>query len=128
MAKRSLRNLARRMVTEAASKDGGELKLFLRQVVDLLHDEGLLVRWREFEQEVHAAWKEKYGVSKVTVVSAHELTKEAKEHLKTFTGGAELITLINPRLLGGAVVRADEQRIDGSILGTLTRLKQKLGA
>ena len=126
MVKKSLRHLARKVVQEAVKKDGKELLTFMHQVTQLLADEGLLPRWREFERELHAAWKEAYGASKITVMSAHELTAAARAHLETTAKGAELSVLTNPRLLGGAVIRADERRIDGSVLGALTRLKQTL--
>lgn len=126
MQRKSLRGLAKLIVREAADKSPKELGLFMHQVVSTLQQSGQLSRWRELERDLHAAWRELYGVSKISVVTAHQLTPAAEQQLTDKAGGAELNVVVNPRLLGGAVVRADDKRLDGSVLGALTRLKQTL--
>lgn len=126
MQRKSLRGLARVIVKEAADKTPKALETLLHEVVGLLQQAGQLSRWRELEREIHAAWKEIYGVSKISVVTAHQLTAAAKKQLEAKAGGAELSLVVNPRLLGGAIIRADEKRLDGTVLGALTRLKQTL--
>jgi F-type H+-transporting ATPase subunit delta len=63
----------------------------------------------------------------VTVSSAVELSKDQTERLaaalrKRFTREVRLRTKIEPSLLGGAVVQADDLMIDGSVRGGLAQL------
>lgn len=126
MQRKSLRAFARTLVKEATAKTPKELSVFMKQVVGLLQETGQLWRWRELEREISSAWKELNGVAKISVVTAHELTAAAKKQLEAKAGGAELVIAVNPKLLGGAIIRADERRLDGTVLGALTRLKQTL--
>lgn len=63
----------------------------------------------------------------VTVSSAVELSKDQTERLaaalrKRFAREVRLSTKIEPSLLGGAVVQADDLMIDGSVRGGLAQL------
>lgn len=98
----------------------------MEMVVKYLAEKKLLGRAKDLEKEIGEAWKEKFGASKVTIVSAHALNKKAKEELEAFAKGAEIIERVDERLMGGAVIRADERRIDGSLIGSLQRLKNQL--
>jgi len=98
----------------------------METVVKFLADKKLLGRVRDLEKEIGEAWKAKFGASKVTIVSAHPLTKKARLEIEEFAKGAELIERVDERLMGGAVIRADERRIDGSLIGSLQRLKNAL--
>ncbi len=103
-----------------------QVETVMIDVIKYLAEKDELGRWRELEQEINQAWKEEYGASKITVMSAHTLSTAAKTKLEKLANGAELQTLVDDRLMGGAVVRIDERRLDGSVLGALSRLKQTL--
>ncbi len=124
--KKSLKGLAKSIVEELAELKPAEVTKEMIKVVSFMKDNGLLGRWRELEKEINAAWKNKFGASKVTVLSAHELSKEARKQLEESVKGAELIERVDERLMGGAVIRIDDRRLDGSIIGALQRLKNTL--
>lgn len=126
MKGKSLRGLARVVVQEGLKTPAKDLSGLLKDVVEVLREAGQIARWRELEREIGLAWKELNGVAKISVVTAHQLTPAAKKHLESVAGGAELSITVNPKLLGGAIIRADERRLDGTVLGALTRLKQTL--
>ena len=46
--------------------------------------------------------------------------------LQKIAPGADFIERIDPRIIAGAIVRIDDKKIDGSIAGSLRRLKQSL--
>jgi F-type H+-transporting ATPase subunit delta len=57
------------------------------------------------------------------------LTREVKASLERRLGrGVEIETAVDPSLLGGAVVQADDRVIDGSIRSRLQRLAEQLMA
>lgn len=95
-------------------------------LVTLLAEYGMLQDWQKIEQEIHGVWKERYGASKISIVSAHPLSKELHEAIEKKANGAQIIERVDPRLLGGAVMRIDDTRIDGTISGKLRRLKTAL--
>lgn len=124
--KKSLKPLAQAIVEHLHGKTRKEIDKEMELVIQYLSNKKLLGRIRDLEKEIGEAWKAKFGASKVTIVSAHPLTKKAKAELETFAAGAEIVERVDERLMGGAVIRADERRIDGSLIGSLQRLKNQL--
>lgn len=124
--KKSLRNFARGIVEALSDKTAKEVEAGMKDVMTLMKEKGLVGRWRDVEKEIHSAWKEKFGVSKVTIVSAHALSTKAYKVLEELAPGAEFVERVDDRLMGGAVIRMDERRIDGSVIGALQRLKNTL--
>ena len=122
------KQLARTLVEHTDGKGDAEAKKIIKEFVKFLSDERLLGSWREIERDVHKVWKEKYGVSNVKIFTAHELTDEAEESINKLTKGADVTRVVDGRLIGGAVIRIDDKRIDGSTAGTLRRLKATLAS
>lgn len=98
----------------------------MKRFVSFLAEHNILDQWRDIERAIEQVWKELYGASTIKVLSAHQLTQEAQKALGELAPGAELITSVDERLIGGAVIRIDDTRIDGSITGKLQRLKRTL--
>ncbi len=124
--KKSLKPLAQKIVDELAELKPADVEKEMVKIIAFLQERNLLGRWRELEKEIHSAWRNKFGASRVTVLSAHELSKAAKKQLEDLVNGAELIERVDERLMGGAVIRIDDRRLDGSIIGALQRLKNTL--
>ncbi|MFZ2682128.1 MAG: F0F1 ATP synthase subunit delta [Patescibacteria group bacterium] len=118
--------LADKIVKDTADYAAADLKVYLEGVVEHLASRGQLLEWRQLEKELHAAWKRKHGAAKLTVASAHPLTETALKHLEALAPGAEFVQVVDERLMAGAIVRLDDYRLDGTVLGALTRLKQQL--
>jgi F0F1-type ATP synthase delta subunit len=124
--KKSMRGIARTLINELEGKTAKDIDKHMAEAVTYLASKGLLGRWRDLERELNEAWREKYGASKITIASAHPLTAQALEKIEKLANGAEVQQVVDERLMGGALVRLDERRIDGTVLGSLTRLKQQL--
>ncbi len=124
--KKSMRGIARTLIKEFDGKTPKEIDSLMAEAVEYLAGRGMLGRWRDLERELHEAWREKYGASKLTIASAHPLTAKALEKIEKLANGAEVQQVVDERLMGGALVRLDERRVDGTVLGALTRLKNAL--
>lgn len=114
------------LVNAIEGKSADELKNIVKQFVGFLSEKKLLGRWREIEQAIHQVWKDKYGASSIKILSAHTLTDEAKKTINGIAPGADLEERVDDKLIGGAVIRIDDVRVDGSIAGRLQRLKTEL--
>ena len=121
-----MRPIARIIVQESEGKTPAQVEAFMKETIAYLSSKGLLSRWRDLEREINEAWREKYGASKITIASAHPLTAKTLAKIEELANGAEVQQVVDERLMGGALVRMDERRIDGTVLGALTRLKQQL--
>ncbi len=126
MAKLDMNLIATEVVKLVADKTPAQIKAIMKEVIELLAERNSLARWRELEVALHQAWKNVNGASKITIVSAHELTKEAKKALDEQAHGAEVVEIVDNRLIGGAVIRLDNSRLDGSVTGSLMRLKNAM--
>lgn len=121
-----MNTIALTLATAAAGKSEKEIAAMMKEAVAFLAERSELGRWRELEVALHKAWQKVYGASRVTVVSAHELTAAAKAEIEQRAAGADVTTIVDNRLIGGAVVRIDNTRIDGSVTGALMRLKNAM--
>ncbi len=126
MAKLDMNLIATEVVKLVADKTPAQIKAIMKEIIELLAERNSLARWRELEVALHQAWKNVNGASKITIVSAHELTKEAKKALDEQAHGAEVVEIVDNRLIGGAVIRLDNARLDGSVTGSLMRLKNAM--
>lgn len=122
----SSKALALTLVKHCEGKSNEEMQNVVKDFISFLAENKLMTMWREVEQDIHKAWKDIYGVSNVTILSAHELTDEAHAILQESVKGAQIKEMVDERLIGGSVLRIDDTRIDGSIAGSLRRLKMEL--
>lgn len=126
MALLSNRKLAEILVAQCENVTRTELVTIIAAFVQELQSRGWLHRWRDIEHEIHGVWKRKYGAANVTIVSAHPLTPALRKSIESIAPGADISERVDARLMGGAVIRIDDRRIDGSVAGTLQRLKLHL--
>lgn len=122
----NLQELALVLAKAADGKSEKDISAMMQEAVALLAERGELGRWRELEAALHKAWEKAYGASRVTVVSAHALTDTAKAEIEKRAAGADVTEIVDNRLIGGAVIRIDNTRIDGSVTGALMRLKHAM--
>ncbi len=122
------KKLAEILVDKLDGASAAEMKKTITQFVKFLAENNMLSQWRGIEQQIHQVWKEKYGASSVKIVSAHALTKDARINIEKLIHGADVEERVDERLIGGAVIRIDDKRIDGSVSGALRRLKTTLAS
>ncbi|HAS74368.1 MAG TPA: ATP synthase F1 subunit delta [Clostridiales bacterium UBA8960] len=89
---------------------------FLKIIIDKNRGTDILDIKRDFDERVNVH----HGVVKATVESVIPLTEDQLEHLtdklKAMTGKkVEIVTFINPELLGGLVIKLGDRIIDGSV-------------
>ncbi len=121
-----IKKLAYAIVEAADGKTAAQVKHLMKDVVQLLHEERVIGKWRVLERALEHAFAKRYGVANVTVVSAHALNDAAREALATYANGADMREIVDDRLIAGAIVRMDNTRIDGSVTGALMRLKNAM--
>lgn len=100
-----------------------EIVAIMKSFVSELARRGWMHHWRDIEREIHGVWKRKYGAAHVTIVSAHPLAASLRKAIEAAAPGADIVERVDERLMGGAVIRIDDRRIDASVAGSLQRLK-----
>lgn len=121
-----LQTIADTVVAHAEGKARAEIDAMMRDLVAWLASRGMLGKWRALTRAIDRAWARRYGAANVTVVSAHPLSEAAREAVAAAAKGADVREVVDARLIGGAIVRVDNTRIDGSVTGSLMRLKNKM--
>ncbi|MDP2631431.1 MAG: F0F1 ATP synthase subunit delta [Candidatus Uhrbacteria bacterium] len=122
------KKLAKILVDSVDGANESEANKIIKDFVKFLAENKLLGMWREIERGIHSSWKEKYGASQVTIVSAHRLSIDARDVITGLAKGADIHETVNERLIGGTIIRIDDTRIDGSISGALDKLQRELTA
>ena len=117
------------LVAEAAGAATGPVRNFL----DLLAENGRLAWLPEIAAQYEVLRREAEQVADVEVVSAMELDEAQKarlaQALRTRLGReVRMHTRTDASLIGGAIVRAGDLVIDGSLRGRLGRLASEMNA
>ena len=103
-----------------------------RNFVQLLADNGRLLLLPQIAAQYAALRAEVENTIEVTVTSAFPLTAEQGEKLtraltQRLKRTVQLTTTVDPSLIGGAVVRAGDFVVDGSLRGRVERLTNTMG-
>jgi F-type H+-transporting ATPase subunit delta len=118
------------LVMDVAGRGAGEnAHSFLR----VLADNDRMQLLPEIASQFEQLRAEVENTVDVTITSAIELTAEQRDKFaaslaKRFGRKVRLHCEVDPRLIGGAVVRAGDFVIDGSLHGKLERLRSAMGA
>ncbi len=126
MKKINARKFALVLVEAVEGKTEKEMEKIIGEFISYLSEQRLLAHWREIVRSLDSVWKEKYGAANVTITSAHPLSEKSRKALEKAAAGAEVIELVDPELIGGAIVRIDDRIFDSSISGALNSLKNSL--
>jgi len=103
----------------------------VRRFLVVLAENGRLPFLPEIAQLYEKMRAEQEHVLDVTLTSAVELSEDQRQRFsaalrKRFDRDIRLHTQLDPSLLGGAVVQADDLVIDGSVQGGLTQLASQI--
>lgn len=110
---------------------GEELSDRAKNLVRLLARNKRLNVMGELREQFEARKAEAERVLEVEVISAYELSEEQSERLRNalqrkFEREVSLTGRIDPDMLGGAIIRAGDTVIDGSLRGRLDKLAEAL--
>ena len=120
------RHYAETLIEICEGKSGNALELVLKDFVELLSDRHERSRWREIARSLEAAWQRRYGAATVSVETPQKITAALEQELQKRFPHATITQKIAPELLGGARVQIDDRILDGSLSGSLDRLKHQL--
>lgn len=131
MSKFKDQELARVFASAIADQKGEALKRVVENFWRYLHGHGLLSRAEQIITAFDQQYDREQGIERAVVTTARELLKvEQQELIDLLTEHrgrpvkAEFI--INPDLIGGFMATIGDEQIDGSLLGAIGQLKQKL--
>ena len=109
----------------------GQLGDTLVDGLQVMRKKGRLGLVRELARAVHEIWLARQGKVEVRVTSAVPLSPALREDLiraaaQRIGKQPVLVERVDPKLLGGLVVRARDGKFDSSILRTLARIEARL--
>ena len=121
---------AKKRTVETVWRAAGTSTLMLRFLL-LLADHGRMGVLVEIEEAFRSAWNEQRGVVEAEVVSALPLsdaqTQALEKALQKVSGRAvDLRPRLDPKVLGGVLVRMTGKSYDGTVRGRLRALKNRL--
>ena len=122
----SPKQLARLFVESVEDASPKHLEEAATELIAWLHTRGELKKLKDVIRSIDQIWKEKHGLSTLTIQTAHPLTKLMTDTLTKLAAGAEIREVVDPSLIGGAKLRIDERIIDGSLKGALEQLTVSL--
>lgn len=133
-----LQKLLESPVIEAGKKTSALLSIFEGKISDLAMDFIRLVTGNHREDYLDGIsrhyiklYKEEKGIKIASVETAAPLTKEVRQEMialikKTFKAEIELHEEVKSELIGGFVLRVEDQQLDSSVRGKLERIKKEL--
>lgn len=133
-----LQKLLESPVIEAGKKTSVLLSIFEGKISDLTLDFIRLVTGNHREDYLDGIsrhyiklYKEEKGIKMASVETAAPLTKELRQEMialikKAFKAEIELHEVVKSELIGGFVLRVEDQQLDASVRGKLVRIKKEL--
>jgi len=100
----------------------------LSGLIGLLIDQGLEQRLGQLSEELTKAVSEKQGITFADVTTPYLLTDGERRRIEEFVGDKVRLRIeIDPTLIGGIrIMTSDGRLLDGSLKGTIERLKEEL--
>ena len=106
---------------------GADLESVTKNFLLFLQSKQMLGKADRIMKEYEAYAKQAEGIRMIEIVSARELSESSiKQISKHFGEKVEATVTIDPKLLGGIMVKTGNEILDGSIKGQLEKLKQQL--
>ena len=127
----SPRHYAQALADSLEGTDPKDIDLILNNFTEILAANGDVGKFKEIEGEFEKLTLERKGVKLANVTSAHPLSEKTERDIvhelnKIVKGDLELKKKIDQKILGGVVIRMDDQLIDASVKGSLNSLKEEL--
>jgi len=99
--------------------------------IQLLIDKKRIGAYEEIEKAFEALYEEERGIIQVAVVTAipldADMERKAKSTIEARTGkSARIVKRVDPGVIGGVIMIAGDQIIDGSIRNSLAEMRREL--
>lgn len=112
---------------------GPTAQQLVRNLVGLLIERGRIGALPQLYTAFHDRMLERQGVAVGEVTTAVPLGPEEMELVRQRLGAMlgkeiEIRTVVDPNIIGGIVARVGDQLIDGSVIGQLRKLRERLVA
>lgn len=130
--KLTVKQLARALYEAGADKDETAIKQITDNFLNILVEEGQIKKWPVIEQEFIKIWNQEKGIVIAKIKSASSLQEEMKQavidKIKERTGGKEIeLSLeVDKTIIGGCVIRYDDEVLDLSLKNGLREMAKKL--
>jgi F-type H+-transporting ATPase subunit delta len=127
----SAKQYAQALYDSLQDTDPKDVDLILNNFVEVLALNNDIRSFSEIEEEFHKLELAKDGKKLAEVTTAHPLSKESERDIigelnKIVKGDVEIKKKIDEKILGGVIVKMDDQLIDASVRGELDNLKEQL--
>lgn len=113
-------------------KKAEEVNVVLKSFVEVLAENNQIAKAKSIIEEFSKVWNREKGIIEAEIVSANELDEEMIEELKGYIAKesgrkkVEVITKIDKDILGGVVIKYEDQILDGSLKTKLVELKERM--
>jgi len=109
----------------------GRLNIYTLNFFDLLLKNKREIFLKDISRNFLDLCRKEKGIKNALFVSAHALTSSQREEVqiliqKSFNSAVELTEKVDEKLIGGYILRVDDQQIDSSISTRLAIIKQEL--
>lgn len=121
---RSVRRYTDALLDAADRTDDGAVAELVRRFVAALARRRQRKLLPKIIDAFGAAWDERHGIKRVTVTTA--LAVDAGLWRQAFGPSARVATTIDPSIIDGAIIDRGDQRIDGSVRTSISRLRTVL--
>ncbi len=117
-------------LSDTDPKDQGKV---LDNFVKILAENNDLRIFADISSEFHKLELAKKGIKEVEVTSAHPINRENEEQIikelnKLVKGDFELKKKVDENIIGGIVIKVDDQMIDASVKNNLEQLKKEISS
>ena len=125
------KQFAEALMDALSDTDPKHTDLILDNFVTVLADNNALRMYSEIANEFHKLELAKKGIKQAEITSAHELNSENEKQIlhelnKLAKGHYELNKKVDESLIGGVVIRLEDQVLDASVKNNLEQLKKDL--
>jgi F-type H+-transporting ATPase subunit delta len=128
--KTSARQLAEALYQVIRPKPPAEAKQIINNFARLLSAQGDLNKEQKIIEHLSQIWDRDRGEAAVDIISARALPRESVNALKQYLARLlnrrkiNIISALDKSLLGGVVVKYEDQVLDGSLRTRMSRLRE----
>jgi len=131
MIKISNKQYAEALYESLKSSKDNELKEKVANFLELLKKRKSLKRLNNIFKKFREIYQRAEGIIDVEIVSARQLDEEAKKEVNSWLKNQtkrdpEITEIVRPEILGGAILKYEDNIFDASLSGQLKKLKKQL--